>query len=139
MIKFNYQIVYATYNPETGISEVMINPYTGGSFIGRAKTHPEEPAKSRFYGCELAERRAVLNYLRANLAEKRAVLKALRTLDASFSKGTKKISRAIANATADYKNALENIERFKAGIKNMELYRNNFIKKISKNNEGFEN
>lgn len=129
MINVNYQTVYVEYNEETGYSEVMINPHTGGSFIGRAKCHPDEEAVSRYFGCQLAENRAFLNYLRTVAAEKRAVIKALETLAASLHKRGKKINTAIDAAKAELEEVKMRISRLKVGIRNLDKYRENVLKK----------
>lgn len=128
---FNYQLVYAKYDKTTGISEVMINPHSGGSFIGRAKCHPDEADKSSYFGCEIAERRATLNYFRVIYAEYKNFLKTLQTLLTEMPY-SKKLKRAVAAIEADVEMIKEELARYKEGIANMDKYRIALFEKINK-------
>lgn len=59
----NYTLVYSNYDEDTGVSTVKINTDIG-VFTGSAKCHPDEEIKSKYYGCQLAEGRAILAYLK---------------------------------------------------------------------------
>jgi hypothetical protein len=54
-------IVYAKYNPETGLSKVWIkNKY--GVFMGKSRLHPEDKEfASEYIGCHFAEMKATIN------------------------------------------------------------------------------
>ena len=128
---WNYQVVSTKYDEVTGISEVIINPHTGGSFIGRAKCHPEEAYKSKFFGCEMAEFRAILSYLKVILVEKKAVLDALVHLSSSF-RPNSKMRKAIAAAEKDVQDVKEEIERLTKGLSKKAELREEMAKKINK-------
>ena len=59
----SYTLVYSNYDEDTGVSIVKINTDVG-VFTGSAKCHPDEKIKSKYYGCQLAEGRALLAYQR---------------------------------------------------------------------------
>lgn len=54
-------IVYAKYNPETGLSKVWIkNKY--GIFMGKSRLHPDDKEfASEYIGCHFAEMKATIN------------------------------------------------------------------------------
>lgn len=79
----NYTLMHSEYNPETGVSIVKINTDVG-VFEGRAKCHPEEKYKSRYFGCQIAEGRALIAYQRALVKIGNAQLKSLFDLNTTF-------------------------------------------------------
>ena len=71
-----YNLVSSNFDPDTGISTVVINTDVG-VFQGTSKLHPEEKYTSNFVGCQNAEYRALAKALRAVLRVTRAELKTL--------------------------------------------------------------
>ena len=67
MIMKKYHIATAEYNEDTGFSLIEISTPIG-SFFGDARLNPEDKEAgydSRFFGCQLAELRAVIKYYKA--------------------------------------------------------------------------
>jgi len=60
-----YNVKYSDYNSVSKTSYVIITTYLG-EFTGTAKLHEEDKdIESRFFGCEIAEMRAGLKFLKA--------------------------------------------------------------------------
>ena len=71
------KLIYANFNAETGISDVVIRN-KNGTFMGIATCHPEEEAVSDYAGCRYAEIRA---NIKAIQYEKRMVNAAIKELE----------------------------------------------------------
>ena len=72
-----YHIVNAEYNENTGFSLIKISTPIG-SFFGDARLNPEDKEAgydSRFFGCQLAELRAVIKYYKALVRIEKEVYK----------------------------------------------------------------
>lgn len=77
MIMKKYHITNAEYNKDTGFSLVEISTPIG-SFFGDARLSPEDKEAgydSRFFGCQLAELRAVIKYYKALVRIEKEVYK----------------------------------------------------------------
>lgn len=77
MIMKKYHITKAEYNEDTGFSLVEISTPIG-SFFGDARLNPEDKEAgydSRFFGCQLAELRAVIKYYKALVRIEKEVYK----------------------------------------------------------------
>ena len=77
MIMKKYHITNAEYNEDTGFSLVEISTPIG-SFFGDARLSPEDKEAgydSRFFGCQLAELRAVIKYYKALVRIEKEVYK----------------------------------------------------------------
>lgn len=77
MIMRKYHIVNAEYNENTGFSLIEISTPIG-SFFGDARLNPEDKEAgydSRFFGCQLAELRAVIRYYKALVRIEKEVYK----------------------------------------------------------------
>lgn len=57
------ELIFAEYDPGTGISTVRIKT-NRGIFEGKASVHPDEESPSRLVGCQYAEMRAYVKYFR---------------------------------------------------------------------------
>jgi regulator of replication initiation timing len=74
------KLIYADYDPATGVSAVLIrNRY--GTFQGYAKCHPEEEAPSTFAGCRYAEARAHIESMTYQIALLKAQIDELKTFE----------------------------------------------------------
>lgn len=111
-----YKLIEANYDAETGISIVIIGCRLG-RFIGVAKIHPEEDEdlKSRFFGCELAERRAYIKALKALRREYKNKVAALNEVN-SIVKSLKDYNpytnecRKIRRTIYEYQDKIANVE-----------------------------
>lgn len=111
-----YKLIEANYNAETGVSIVVIG-CSLGQFVGTAKVHPEEDEdfKSRFFGCELAERRAYIKALKALRREYKNKVAALNEVN-SIVKSLKGYNhytnecRKIRRVIYEYQNKIANVE-----------------------------
>ena len=77
MIMKKYHITNAEYNVDTGFSLIEISTSIG-SFFGYACLNPEDRKAgydSRFFGCQLAELRAVIKYYKALVRIEKEVYK----------------------------------------------------------------
>lgn len=77
MIMKKYHIAKAEYNEDTGFSLVEISTPIG-TFFGDARLNPEDKEAnydSRFFGCQLAELRAVIKYYKALIRIEKEVYK----------------------------------------------------------------
>ena len=73
----NFTLVNANYDEKCGQSTVTIStPY--GHFTGVVNLHPEETYPSKYFGCDLAETKALRLAEKARLRELRGQLKGLR-------------------------------------------------------------
>ena len=117
--------VSGTYDPETGISEVVFADKRG-RYIGRAKLHPDD-RYSEFAGLHIAEDRAWLKYY---ISERRRIkerLNAIQSLKKELQKYTdydRKTERRINLAIRDYSNDIENLT---AGIKELKRIINDYL------------
>ena len=74
------KLIYADYDPTTGVSAVLIrNRY--GTFQGYAKCHPEEEAPSTFAGCRYAEARAHIESMTYQIEMLRHQINELKTFE----------------------------------------------------------
>lgn len=79
-MKNNIKLLYSNFDPDTGISIVRIQT-PSGTFKGKARLHPEDKNyASQIAGCQYAEIRATIKYLKHIASEKRAAAEALRKL-----------------------------------------------------------
>ena len=70
------KLVKAEYNEETGISTVILQN-RNGQYCGSASLHPEDAAvASKYVGCDIAERRAWINYYKTEIRRTKIKLKA---------------------------------------------------------------
>lgn len=77
MGKKSVRMIHADFNYNTGISTVTINSRYG-KFTGTARLHPADvDHPSEFAGCEYAEIRANIKYMKARKAECRVQLKTM--------------------------------------------------------------
>lgn len=77
MIMKKYHITKAEYNENTGFSLVEISTPIG-TFFGDARLNPEDKEanyNSHFFGCQLAELRAVIKYYKALIRIEREICK----------------------------------------------------------------
>lgn len=77
MIMKKYHIANAEYNEDTGFSLIEISTPIG-SFFGDARLNPEDKEAgydSRFFGCQLAELRAVIKYYKVLVRIEREIYK----------------------------------------------------------------
>ena len=88
------KLIFSKYDESTGVSISTIR-CKYGEFTGIARLNPEDKANaSSFVGCEIAERRSVINALRIQLREVKAMQKAVKMIiqDLEKSKTYKKHS-----------------------------------------------
>ena len=138
MKTFRYNLVNSSWDPETLISTVTISTDVG-RFTGSAKCHPEEENKSMFFGCQIAEGRAIIKYLEELLKINRAQYHTLKTLYTSvetmscFNKdnyAASKIRRAKYEKSAEIGKRKQNIEEIERKIKILIKEREIVIKKM---------
>lgn len=100
-----YKFLSSDYNVESGLSKVVIKTSLG-NFEGTARRHPDDyHFSSRFFGCELAEMRAYLSYIRA-----------LKELFEKEQKSTKKLSLEIETIEKNIQEKIDNQEVLKKTI-----------------------
>ncbi len=82
------KIIRADYNKETGISTVTIDSRYG-QFTGYARLHPQDADReSVFAGCEYAEIRANIKYMKTRRVESRIKLKTMKEFYVTISSMT---------------------------------------------------
>ena len=86
-----FKIKEANFNPETG--ESFVSLYTDmGIVTGTAKLHPDDAeSKSNYFGCRIAENRAVMKYCRRRAEKARVEYQAVLTFFKSM-EGTRTFS-----------------------------------------------
>lgn len=88
MKSVKYSIVASGYNNSKGLSTVIIKTKLG-EYTGAAKLHPEDKDyESRFTGCEIAEARAYVKYLKDEIAIAKIEYETLLNLEKNFTKST---------------------------------------------------
>lgn len=76
-VKLKYKLVGSSFQPETHVSMVTINTDVG-RFTGVAKCSKKDYEwESNYFGCELAEIRAGIKYMKAKLREAKAKKKVM--------------------------------------------------------------
>lgn len=131
------KLIYADYNPTTGVSAVLIrNRY--GTFQGYAKCHPEEEAPSTFAGCRYAEARAhiksityQIEMLRHQINELKTfenILKSMKNYDAS-SMENKRLRKRIHELTAERNEKKALAQSMKTALKKTMKAHDEYIKK----------
>lgn len=81
MILKKYKIIDSYFDEEFGVSYVKINTSVG-AFEGSAFLHPDdkEEYSSRFFGCQLAEIRALIKYYKALIRMKNDNIKIVKNI-----------------------------------------------------------
>ena len=134
----NYTLMNSNYDETTGVSTVTINTDVG-MFTGTAKCHPDEKYKSKFFGCQIAEGRALLAYQRELVKIGNAQLTALFNLNTTvcqmrdYKKDnmyTSKIRRAMYEKQKWIENIKQKMERTEDAIKKMIIARDEYAKKV---------
>lgn len=131
------KLIYADYDPTTGVSAVLIrNRY--GTFQGYAKCHPEEEAPSTFAGCRYAEARAhiesmtyQIEMLRHQINELKTfenILKSMKNYDAS-SMENKRLRKRIHELTAERNEKKALAQSMKTALKKTMKEHDEYIEK----------
>ena len=131
------KLIYADYDPTTGVSAVLIrNRY--GTFQGYAKCHPEEEAPSTFAGCRYAEARAhiesmtyLIEMLRHQINELKTfenILKSMKNYDAS-SMENKRLRKRIHELTAERNEKKALTQSMKTALKKTMKEHDEYIEK----------
>ena len=136
----NYTLMNSNYDETTGVSTVTINTDVG-VFTGTSKCHPDEKYKSKFFGCQIAEGRALLAYQRELVKIGHAQLTALFNLNTTVCQMTdyqkdnmytSKIRRAMYEKQAWIEERKKKIEETKNAIKIMIAARDEYVEKVGK-------
>ena len=110
-------------------------------FTGTSKCHPDEKYKSKFFGCQIAEGRALLAYQRELVKIGNAQLTALFNLNTTVCQMTdyqkdnmytSKIRRAMYEKQAWIEERKKKIEETKNAIKIMIAARDEYVEKVGK-------
>lgn len=131
----------SNFDRKTGISSVTINtPY--GQFTGIAKLHPEDiNHASEFAGCEIAEMRANIKYLKEQRKEAKIQYKAIQcyynaiseTAEFNpYSKDAQIARRMIKEYTAEIVSLSKTIEAIQSAIKRKIKTRDEVLTKLDR-------
>lgn len=138
-----YKLKYSNFNKENGLSSIIISTNLG-NFEGKCQLHEEDKdIQSEFFGCNIAEARAIIKYLKEKIKLLKSNIKTIKVIISNLenSKEYNKNSIEARTLRKQYficndklKKEKENIENLKQkiyfSINNYRQSRNNFIKKI---------
>lgn len=80
------KMIFSEFDEESGVSTVTLNSLRYGNFVGHAQLHPEDADHaSAIAGCEYAEMRANIKYMKTRLKEVRIQLKTMENYYATIS------------------------------------------------------
>ena len=136
-----YRMLYSNYDQQDKFSYVLIRTKYG-DFCGAARMHPEDEAyESSFFGCQIAEIKALIKAHRAKIKEIKIKIKALKDFEKVLqnlkdynlnSVECKKLRKQIYILNKEMQEIEENIQNAKARIRSAEETRKSFIHKCTK-------
>lgn len=107
MIHCNYKLVSGFFDAETGISTVTIQFENGEKHTGIARLHPDDQnVASNYYGCHLAEYRAIKSWAKKYKKEYTILLKAYKDIYNHYSSLDKKDKKRLENKIIEYEHEI---------------------------------